>query len=175
MIKKRIDDLREDEIMNHTLNIMLRDVDEKHWLKKAKDFELQILHSVPIRTMIAKGWVIGHTTDDVYEFYEYFINNPNHLSKNQLTITLIKYYGFKLVSKRINGKIKKIYKINCSRDYYTLLKFFNEIKENEMDNMMTNQVYDEYKDYCIKIGLLPINKRYFLKQYKIIHQNRKVD
>lgn len=166
MIKKRIDDLREDDIMNHTLNIMLKDVDEKNWLKKAKDFKLQISHSVYIRMLIAKGWVIGQSTDDVYEIYEYILKGRKHLSKIQLTKTLTKYYGFKLVSKRMNGEIKRIYTINCSRDYFTLLNFFNEINEDEIDNMMTNQVYDEYKDYCIRIGLLPINKGEFSKQVK---------
>lgn len=170
MIKKRIDDLREDDIMHHALNmiISINKIKENQIYRKVKDYEIHIISSICIRTMISKGWVRGQTTDDVYEYYIFIMNKykQNHLSKIQLTKTLTKYYGFKLVSKRIGNKIKRIYEVGASKDYFTLLEFLKNINEDEINNKKTNEVYDEYFEYCIKIGLLPVNKGEFSKQVK---------
>ncbi len=172
MIERKIDDINEDDIMNHTLNmiILINKIKENQIIKKAKDYKTHILHSVPIRVLIAKGWVRCQTTDDVYEIYEYIINNSKKdskcLSKIQLTKTLTRYYGFKLVSKRMGKSIKRVFEVNESKDYFTLLEFFKDISEDEIINKNTNEVYNEYFKYCIRIGLLPINKGEFSKQVK---------
>lgn len=173
MIEKKLADLDEWDIMNHTLNIILSidNVKESQIVKKAKDYKLHILHSVPIRTLIAKGWVRWQTTDDVYEIYEYIINNSKveskSLSKLQLTRTLTRYYGFKLVSKRMGNRIKRVFEVNKSKDYFTLLDFFHDISEDEIINQCTNEIYEKYFKYCMNIGLLPINKGEFSKKVKI--------
>ena len=62
--------------------------------------------------------------------------------------------------------IKRVYEVNESKDYFTLLEFLKDISENEINNKSTSEIYDEYFEYCIKIGLLPINKGEFSKQVK---------
>ena len=161
------------DIMNHTLNMILliNHVKENQIMKKAKDYKLHIFHSVLIRTLIAKGWVRWHTTEEVYEIYQYTINHldvdSKCLTKIQLSKTLTRYYGFKLVSKRVGDRIERVFEVNKSRDCFTLLNFLHDISEDEINNKSTNEIFDEYFKYCIKIGLLPIDKGEFSKKVKI--------
>lgn len=170
MVKREINDLNEDYIMRHAIQMIvsINKIKENQIIKEMKKYEPQILSSIVIRVMIARGWIRWQTTDDVYEYFLYIMSKyeENHLSKIQLTKTLTKYYGFKLVSKRMGKRIKRVYEVNESKDYFTLLEFLKDISENEINNKSTSEIYDEYFEYCIKIGLLPINKREFSKQVK---------
>lgn len=170
MVKREINDLNEDYIMRHAIQMIvsINKIKENQIIKEMKKYEPQILSSIVIRVMIARGWIRWQTTDDVYEYFLYIMSKyeENHLSKIQLTKTLTKYYGFKLVSKRMGKRIKRVYEVNESKDYFTLLEFLKDISENEINNKSTSEIYDEYFEYCIKIGLLPINKGEFSKQVK---------
>lgn len=170
MVERKIDDLNEDYIMRHAIQmiISINKIKENQIIKKIKKYDTYILSSITIRAMIAKGWIRWQTTNDVYEIYLFLTNkyHENHLSKIQLTKTLTRYYGFKLVSKRMGKSIKRVFEVNESKDYFTLLEFFKDVSEDEIINKNTNDVYNEYFKYCIKIGLLPINKGEFSKQVK---------
>lgn len=170
MVKREINDLNEDYIMRHAIQMIvsINKIKENQIIKEMKKYEPQILSSIVIRVMIARGWIRWQTTDDVYEYFLYIMSKyeENHLSKIQLTKTLTKYYGFKLVSKRMGKRIKRVYEVNESKDYFTLSEFLKDISENEINNKSTSEIYDEYFEYCIKIGLLPINKGEFSKQVK---------
>ena len=170
MVKREINDLNEDYIMRHAIQMIvsINKIKQNQIIKEMKKYEPQILSSIVIRVMIARGWIRWQTTDDVYEYFLYIMSKyeENHLSKIQLTKTLTKYYGFKLVSKRMGKRIKRVYEVNESKDYFTLSEFLKDISENEINNKSTSEIYDEYFEYCIKIGLLPINKGEFSKQVK---------
>lgn len=170
MIERKINELDENCIMHHALNmiISINKIKESQIPQKAKEYKVHIISSICIRGMIAKGLIRWHTTDEVYEYYMLIMNKYElkYLGKIQLTKTLTKYYGFKLISKRIGKTIKRVYEVNASKDYFTLLEFFKDISEDEINNKSTCEVYDEYFEYCIRIGLLPINKGEFSKQVK---------
>ena len=107
--------------------------------------------------MIDGNHIIGHTNQEVYEMYSFCAKEIGIplLSPIDLSRTLCKYYGFELLSKKVNGKTKRCYKqkspkvessersLKCAMHYIS-----NELTPGDVLGCVNSDVYDQYVDWC---------------------------
>lgn len=123
-----------------------------------------------IKLMVDKGLICGKTNNEIYEMYSFVADKLklDVLTKDNLMKTLVNFYGFKIINRKINGKKYRVL-TNDSEE-----KFFKEhtvycldmLSDIDVYNQPTNKVYKQYQEYCISNNLNALSAGEFSKQVK---------
>lgn len=123
-----------------------------------------------IKLMIDKDLIRGKSNNEVYEMYVFVAEElkVDILTKDNLMKTLVNFYGFKIINKKIKGKKCRIL-IDRSEENY--IREYTEycldmLTDEDIENEPTNKVYKKYQEYCIANTLTPLSNGEFSKQVK---------